>query len=478
VAALVGGLSTTYAEHNRLDAPTKISAKPLSPTSVEIDWAGSGDVDSYVIKVGDDRALTAAVSKTVPAKGTKLTLSDIAATTPGIDRYYRVDAVREGEIRSSRTGRFTLLPGEVRDLAVTAVTATGYEAAWKGVENARQFDVALARDKSFTQEPSAMRTIAAATEFVAKGLNPDTKYWIKVRPVNGEQVGAFSEPVSFRTAVRKSSFKVATWNVCSEKCKGYAGRAQIMARFLNDNQVDMFGLQESGGIRVGAVTNSIFSGGTRGFVRADGGAKARYIFYRPALFEQISGGSFDIGDDRDTTWAKFRIKETDRVFYYVNVHLDNGKSKEANSRRAREMDRMLSQMALINDTDKPMVYGGDFNSGIHRDQDAPGDKMRALGFGDAELLTQDVTNAQYNTGHTFATSIPSSGAHIDHFWLSPEFDVDSWEQLVRITNGRYTTPVVSDHNAVSAVISLDARRVSIGDPTPATAIDAAPASVG
>jgi endonuclease/exonuclease/phosphatase family metal-dependent hydrolase len=120
-----------------------------------------------------------------------------------------------------------------------------------------------------------------------------------------------------------------------------------------------------------------------------------------------------------------------------------------------------------------MIYGGDFNSGLHRDQDAPGDKMRAAGFGDTELLTKNVTNARINTGHTFSTAVLASGAHIDHLWVTPEFDVDSWEQLVRITNGRYTTPVVSDHNAVSAVIALDARRVSIGHPTPTTAIEGA-----
>jgi len=465
VAALGGGLAVTYADHHRLDPPRDISATPLSPTSVELDWAGSDDVDSYVVKVGDDRALTTAVSTTVPAKGTQLTVSDLAATTPGVDRFYRVDAVREGEVRSSRTGRFTLMPGELRDLAVKAASANGFRATWKDVENARQFDVTIARDKTFTKEPTTVRTVAAASEFVAKGLRPATTYWMQVRPVNGEQLGAFSAPVSFRTGVRESSFKVATWNVCSEKCGGYAGRARVMAQVLNANGVDMFGLQESGGVRVGAVTNSIFSGGTQQFVRAEGGAKARYIFYRPQLFEQISGGNFDVGDSRDTTWAKFRVKATDRVFYYVDVHLDNGKSGAANARRARELDRTLAQMALINDTDKPMIYAGDFNSGSHRDQDAPGVKMRAAGFGDAELLTQDVTNARINTGHTFSTDVPASGAHIDHVWVTPEFDVDSWEQLVRITNGRYTKPVVSDHNAVSAVVSLDSRTVTIGEPT-------------
>lgn len=476
--ALGGGLALTYAEHNRLDAPRDLKATALSSSSVELDWAGSDNVDSYVVKVGDNRALSGAASTKVAAKGTQLTLSDLAPTTPGVDRFYRVDAVRNGEVRSSRTGRFSLIPGEIVDLSVAAVTAGAVRATWSPVANARQFDVVVARDEAFTDQATGVRTLGSANEFVSKGLKSRTKYWIKVRPVNGDQVGAFTAPVAFRTMARETAFKVATWNVCSEKCGGYAGRAAIMAAFLNDNEVDIFGLQESGGVRVGAVTNRIFSGGPREFVRAKGGAKARYIFYRPALFEQLDGGNFDIGDDRDTTWAKFRVKATKRVFYYVDVHLDNGKGKDANARRAREMDRMLGRMKVINDDDTPMLYAGDFNSGVHRPQDAPGVKMRAAGLTNTELLTQDVENARINTGHTFSTNVLASGAHIDHIWVTPEFEVDSWKQLVRITNGRYTTPVVSDHNSVSAVVALDAPRAPIGEVTPTTTVAGLTSSIG
>jgi endonuclease/exonuclease/phosphatase family metal-dependent hydrolase len=473
VAALGGGLALTYSGGDDpldepLDAPTAVSAKPLSPTSVALDWTGSDDVDSYVVRVGDDRSLVRAVKTTVPAAGTRLTIDDLTASRPGNDRYYRVDAVRDREVRSSRTGRFTLPPAEVTGLAVVGTSAGGVKVDWADVDNARQFDVAIARDEGFSQDAGAVRTVGVDSQFVGKGLRPDTRYWLKVRPVNGDQLGAYSAPVAFRTMVRNTSFKIATWNVCSEKCDGYAGRARIMADFLNDNEVDIFGLQEAGGVRVGAVTNSIFTGGARGFVRASGGAKARYIFYRPELFEQQGGGSFDIGDGRDTTWARFKVKATKRIFYYVDVHLDNGKDKAANARRARETDRMLSTMRGINVSDKPMVYAGDFNSGTHRDQDAPGEKMRAEGLGDAELLTKNVENARMNTGHTFSTDVPASGAHIDHIWVTPEFEVDSWKQLVRMTGSVYTKPVVSDHNAVSAVVALDAPRKSIGPATPTT----------
>lgn len=460
----------TYADQNRLEAPTAATAAPQSPSSVVFDWKGTENAESYVVKIGDDRALTAAVSTAVPAKQTTLTLSDFQPTTPGVDRFYRVDAVRDGEVRSSRTGRFTLLPAELTGLKVAAVTAGAVKMRWRKTPNARQFDVTIARDRGFTRQATTVRTLDAGNRFVTKGLKPATKYWFKVRPVNGEQIGAFTAAASFKTMVRETSFKVATWNVCSEKCKDYESRARIMAEFLDENEIDMFGLQESGGVRVGATTARIFSGHSREYVRADGGAKARYIFYRPALFKQLGGGSFDIGDGRDTTWAKFEIKTTKRVFYYVDVHLDNGKGKADDARRAGEMERMLGQMRQINVEGLPMIYAGDFNSGLHRDHDSPGTKMLAAGFKNTRLLTKDVQNAEINTGHTFSPSVLQSGALIDHVWVTPEFEVDSWKQLVRITNGRYTTPVVSDHNAVSAVVALDAPKRTIGETTPTTTI--------
>jgi hypothetical protein len=66
----------------------------------------------------------------------------------------------------------------------------------------------------------------------------------------------------------------------------------------------------------------------------------------------------------------------------------------------------------------------------------------------------------------------ASGAHIDHIWVTPDFAVESWKQLVRITGSRYTTPVASDHNAVSAVVALAAPKKSIGPETPTTPVDA------
>lgn len=452
--------------------PSKLASQSLSPTSVKLSWEGNADIDKYVIRVGADPALTTQ-TKTITSTKTTATLKDVVASSPGNDRYFRVDAYRGDEIASSRTGTFNLAPSTIDKLKVEKVSTSGAMITWPKVENARQYDVVIARDKEFTDGVNAKRTVGADREFITDKLAPDTKYFVKVRPVNGSTLGVFTEPIDVTTRSPATDFKIGTWNVCSEKCGGYAGRAKIGAAFFNDKDIDIFGLQEAGGKRVGPTTNAIWSGGRQGFVRATGGARARYIFYRPSLFKQISGGSFPIGDTRDATWAHMQTKDAKRGFFYVDVHLDNGHGNDA--RRNREMKVLLNRMRSINSDGLPIIYAGDFNSGKHRGSDSPGVLMRGSGMVDSiDISKSDPVNARINSGHTFSTSVLAAGDYVDHIFVSKDFKVLAWEQLVRIANGRYVTPIVSDHNAMKASVSLDAPDdSSIGDPTLTTEVPGA-----
>lgn len=449
--------------------PSKLVSTTLSPTSVKLSWKGHADIDKYVVRIGADRSLTTH-TETVTSTTTTTTLKDLAASSPGIDHYFRVDAYRGKEIASSRTSMFNLEPTPIGKLKVNKVSTTGAKVTWPKVANVRQYDVEVARDKNFTDGVTAVRTVTADRSFVTDRLAPGKKYFLKIRPVNGTALGVFTAPIAVTTRSPATKFNIGTWNVCSEKCSGYAGRARIGAAFFNDNDIDIFGLQESGGQRVGRTTNAIWSGGKQGFVRASGGAEARYIFYRPALFTQVSGGFFPVGDGRHATWAHMRTKDTKRDFFYVDVHLENGHGN--NAKRAREMGVLLAQMARLNSDGLPMIYAGDFNSGKHRSADSPGVSMRAAGMVDSiDVSKSDPVNARINSGHTFATSVLASGAYVDHIFVSKDFDVLAWKQLVRISNGRYIKPIVSDHNALMASVSLDAPGSGgVGEPTLTTEV--------
>lgn len=464
IAALAIGLGVTYvAQTEDAAAPTRLEFDPVSASSVAISWRSTG-APEYIVTVGADRQLSDPTTMTVPGETTSVTVADLVPSSPGSDQYFRVDAVDGDTVTSSRTARFVLAPGEMTELRVPRVGSNGVRAGWEPVDNARQYDVVIATDDKFTQRVSALRTISAVSAFSTRGLEPDTKYWLRVRPVNSELLGAWGAAASFTTGVPSVDFKVGTWNVCSEQCSDYSSRARIMAEFLNANELDIFGLQESGGVRVGATTNAIFSGGTRGFQRATGGAKARYIFFRPALFEQLGGGYFPVGDGRHATWAQFRLKKTGRTFFFVNVHLENGHGNDA--KRAGEVRTLLARMAAINTGGDPIVYAGDFNSGRHRSADSPGALMRGAGMVNTREVVDDPVNASINTGHTFSTTVLRSGAAVDHIFASTQFDVLAWKQIVRITGSAYTRPVVSDHNALTSVIALDNKKVELGEVTP------------
>ncbi|MBC7593706.1 MAG: hypothetical protein H7288_07195, partial [Kineosporiaceae bacterium] len=200
-----------------------------------------------------------------------------------------------------------------------------------------------------------------------------------------------------------------------------------------------------------------------------GGAEARYIFYRPAMFSQIGGGFLSAGDGRHATWAHMRTKESKRDFLYVDLHLKNGYGGD--DKRAAEMRVLLSRMAQLNDSGLPIIYAGDFNSGIHRSTDSHGVMMRGNGMVDSVgATTSDPVNADINSGHIFSTNLLRSGDYADHIFASSDIDVLNWEQLVRISGGRYVTPIVSDHKALKTVVSLEAPVGKVGTATLTTAI--------
>ncbi len=408
------------------------------------------------------------VHKATVAK-TSAIVTTLPVSNPGAERFVRIDAHRGKKVAHSPLSKFNLPPGVVEDLSVKGVNHVGVKLTWGKVDNARQFDVMRALDKKFTNGVVGVRTRTDAPVFITNKLKSDTKYYFRVRPVNDDQTGSFSKTISQETREPATVFEAATYNVCSESCGGYRGRGQIAARQLNDAGVDVFGLQEAGGQRVGRVTSAIFSGGAQGFVRATGGQNARYVFYRPALFDQLGGGNFGLGHGRYATWASLRAKETGARFSFVSVHLENGHGNDA--KRAAESRVLTSRMRAISGG-LPVVYAGDFNSHPKRARDSPTAILRSINVTDSLLRSKSApVNARINSGHTFSTTVLASGAHVDHIFVTADFEVRSWEQLVRISAGRYTKPMASDHNAISAVLALAANLPSLGDPTPSTPLD-------
>ncbi|MCW2831645.1 MAG: hypothetical protein JWP31_2337 [Aeromicrobium sp.] len=449
-----------------VDTPRGLDVSQVSATGAVLSWDADERATSYVVTVASNPTFTRDV-RTMTSRRATVSVTDLAASTSG-EHYFRVRAVGSDDAAMSRAQRFALRPGATKGLTVTKASTSGVAVRLTRARNTSAFDVLIFRDQSLTRRVAAVRTTDASQRFVAGGLSPQKRYWIRYRPVNATHRGELSKAVAFTTRPSATTFRLATWNVCSESCSNYAGRAPAGAQLFNDSKVDIFALQESGGERVGAVTNQIWSGGAQRFVRATGGMKTRYIFYRPALFEQLGGGSFVISDNKWATWAHMKLRSTGREFFVVNIHLKNARKNDA--RRGLEMQRALAGMAQLNPRKLPIVYAGDFNSGLHREQDSPGRVIRAAGLIDTVTVAAKVVNGRVNTIHDVGPAIPASGVQIDHIYTDGQFAVLEWNQLIRASGGRYVKPYVSDHNALSAVLGLDTMKVDLGAVTRTTRI--------
>ena len=64
------------------------------------------------------------------------------------------------------------------------------------------------------------------------------------------------------------------------------------------------------------------------------------------------------------------------------------------------------------------------------------------------------------------TSLISLSSTLDYIFASEEFQVLAWKQLVRMSGSSYASPVLTDHNALRATLSLEGKKVDVGEPTP------------
>ncbi|CAN5332537.1 hypothetical protein BH09ACT10_BH09ACT10_23850 [soil metagenome] len=448
-----------------LESPSDLQATADSPSSATISWSGDSNADKFVVVVGADRALSTA-TKTVTTQAMTTDVTGLTATASGGTTFYRVDSYRGDELVKSEVGSFHLLPAEATGLTIKKISRTKAQLSWAPSANATNFDIMQSDDERFSEPVILGRTPDNKTSATIGQLSPGTTYYFKVRSVNGPEVGAYGAAVTAKTLAPDIIFNAGTFNLCSEKCKNYSTRARIAKKLFTTNEIDIFGLQEAGGERVGATTNAIFRGGSRGYARATGGAEARYVLYRPALFKQLGGGHFAIGHGRYTTWALFKSKVSKAKFYFTSTHLISGKSSKQNGKRKTETRKLLAKMRSINEKNYPVVYAGDFNSNSDRSYDAPAAVMKSAGVLNSRFHSSTKPiNTSINSGHTFSTRVIRTGVNVDYIWVTPDIDVMAWKSLVRITNGRYTKPMISDHNALKATLSIASINPKIGEAT-------------
>ena len=366
-----------------------------------------------------------------------------------------------------------MAPADIETVAISTVYADGATITWNPTEHATAYDVQVSTDPTFVAGVTTHQLVGQ--QLVIGKLPATTRYYARVRPTNGALTGTFTPAVTFVTGVAAqtvtapaaasattpasgaTTLRVGSWNVCSQACDGYGLRAPLAAKRLAAADVDVFALQEAGGKKVAPVTDAVFGQGTNGYVRASGGDKRGFVFYRAARYTQGGGGHVDLGDDRHMSWAQLTDRRTGGAFVVASIHLESGKDG-VDPKRAAEMRIALKALATVS-RGLPTVLAGDFNTGPHRDKDTPSTLMASAGLVDTRTrsLTPPV-GAEYNTAHSWKPSdLIKHGDHIDRIMVTGQFTVARWAQLLYLDGDQYTTPLVSDHNAITADLTLRPR---------------------
>jgi exonuclease III len=356
---------------------------------------------------------------------------------------------------------------------------------WPAARSARSYEVFVSRSYSGVMDAKVFkRTTSRSTTLT--GLTPGATYYVTVRGVNGSAKGPRASRVGRTTIVaqgtgRHASRSVLTWNICSEKSGCVAGggawsrREATFLKVVAARRPSVLALQESKVLASGRPTavpgytraaywsskSLFFDSSVYGLVTKDGTPREALDGSLRSCAEAPGGryGCLDLGGGKYAVWAELQDLASGQRVVYVSAHTTSGKGEtEALARRA-EVRRLLAGVRTVNAEGLPVVLAGDWNSHRNRSNDYVGAELRAAGFRDAFDLARSVARQHHNSYNDWETRPTISitwGDHVDKVWVQPRRAVVSrWENSAPMTSGRYTAPLVSDHNPVLVRVSLD-----------------------
>ncbi len=246
----------------------------------------------------------------------------------------------------------------------------------------------------------------------------------------------------------------------------WKSRLPIIVNTIEENNPDVFGLQEVLKHQLDDMANSLPAYGHIGVGRDDGREKGEYspIFFSKDKLKALDYGTFwlsptpgdtaSVGWDaaltRISTWVKFKTitQEGDDLsseFYFLNTHFDH-MGDTARMESAKLIMRFIHEKAR----DYPVVLTGDFNAG-------PGSAPYSVitsGFDQVPALldayVMSLNGEPDNTGTFNGFGSEKEDRRIDYIFTSPDWKIMDCNILKIQKDGIY----ISDHYPVIARIIL------------------------
>ena len=255
--------------------------------------------------------------------------------------------------------------------------------------------------------------------------------------------------------VKPASVTTMTFNIrygtAEDGTNSWYYRGGAVMEMISDQKPDIIGMQEVLRDQMD-VLKEYLDYKCIGVGREDGkkGGEHMCIFYNPKTVKIVKWGTYWLSETPDkpskgwdaacyrtATWALVKHKESGKMFYMVNTHLDHV-GKEA---RKKGLELIIERIGTMNKEDYPLILSGDFNVTSDDETLAPL-KGKLRNVRDWAFKTDD--GATYNAwGHK------EKEAMIDHIFASgfsscPVFEVVRKPFLER--------KFISDHYPVKATL--------------------------
>lgn len=229
-------------------------------------------------------------------------------------------------------------------------------------------------------------------------------------------------------------------------------RKPATKEMISREQPDVFGLQEAYIEQLQYIDSNFPQYSRVGVGRDDGKEEGEFmaVYYRNDKFKLMENGDFWLSETPDecsmgwdaackriVTWAKLKDKETGKVFYAFNTHLDH----------VGEVAREQSILLIVKKIDEivkkdktPVFLSGDFNSNV---SSPIFDPLKNIMKDSRAILPESEWISTYNNYGN------GNDAMIDYIFYK-NAEVQEFKTL----NGDYGKPYISDHYPVMAKMKI------------------------
>lgn len=252
------------------------------------------------------------------------------------------------------------------------------------------------------------------------------------------------------------SIKYISYNIRNSRANdgdnAWDVRKPATKEMLEREQPDIFGLQEAYIEQLQYIDKNFSQYSRIGVGRDDGKEEGEFmaVYYRNDKFKLLKNGDFWLSETPDecsmgwdaacrriVTWAKLKDKETGKVFYAFNTHLDHV------GEVAREQSILLITKKIdeIVKKDKaPVFLSGDFNSNV---SSSIFDPLKNIMKDSRAILPESEWVPTYNNYGNGGDSM------IDYIFYKNAEVLD-----FKTLNGDYGKPYISDHYPIKATFRM------------------------